>query len=112
MNRRLATTFGFCAFTCAVLGSRVAGAQVGGVNELAIGYMGLPQKAASEAPNGIQLADGVVMHVGAGAESGYDTNVFYQNADSPYHIGSGIIRATGFAQIGNATRTGQAPAGM
>lgn len=108
MNRRLAFTFGLCAF----LSARAASAQVGSVPEVAIGYIGLPQKAAAEAPNGIQLTDGVTMHVGAGAETGYDTNVFYQDKGSVNFIGSGILRATGFAQITNSTRTGQAPAGM
>jgi hypothetical protein len=110
MNRRLGLTVGFCALLCA----RVASAQVGSAagGDAAIGYMGLPQKAAAEAPNGIQIADGVIMHVGAGAESGYDTNVFYQDKSSTNYLGSGILRATGFAQIGNASRTGQVPAGM
>lgn len=111
MNRRLGLTVGFGALLCArVASAQTVGSATGG--EAAIGYMGLPQKASSEAPNGIQISDGVTMHVGAGAETGYDTNVFYQDKSSTNYLGSGILRATGFAQIGNANRTGQVPAGM
>jgi hypothetical protein len=102
MNRRLALTTGFCALLCA----RVAGAQSG---EVAIGYQGLPHKPTAETPNGIQVSDGVLLHVGAGAEAGYDTNVFYQDTGA---VGSGILRVTSFAQLTNSNRTGQAPAGL
>src|SRR5690349_12843801 len=102
MKLRLAATAGLCA----LLGARVANAESTGspTGEVTIGYQGLPYKAANEAPNGIQVAEGVVMHIGAGAETGYDTNVFYQDS-SLNPIGSGIVRATLFAQVGNAART-------
>jgi hypothetical protein len=101
MNRRLALTAGLCA----LLSARVAVAQSG----VSIGYQGLPHQAAAETPNGIQIAEGVLMHVGAGAEAGYDSNVFYQNTGT---ISSGILRVSSFASIGNATRTSGAPAGL
>jgi len=44
-----------------------------------------------------------MMHVGAGAEAGYDTNVFYQ---TPPTVSSPIIRATSFVEDPNASRTG------
>src|SRR5262245_16084850 len=101
MNRRLALTVGMGA----LLGARVAAAQV---PEIRIGYQGLPVKPAAETPNGIQLAEGVMMHVGLGAESGYDTNVFYQDTN---RTASGLVRATAYASIGNATRA-TAPGSM
>src|SRR6476620_2721217 len=79
--------------------------------EVQIGYGGLPYKA-SESQNGIQVSDGVLMHVGAGAEAGYDSNVFYESSNSQYHVGSGILRVTGFGEITNSTRTGTVPSGL
>jgi hypothetical protein len=77
--------------------------------EVTIGYQGLPYKSQQNEPaNGIQVSDGVLMHVGAGAEVGYDSNVFYQQNG----IGSGIIRTSGFAEITNSTRSGAAPSGL
>jgi hypothetical protein len=112
MNRRLALTFGLCTLLSSSLALAQASLPTGPSLEAGIGYQGLPRKAAAEAPNGIQLADGVTMHVGAGAETGYDTNVFYQSSSNTDKIGSGIVRATGFVQVGNASRTGQAPSGL
>jgi len=87
-----------------MVSSRFAFAQ--GQGEVTIGYQGLPYKPAGESQNGIQVSEGVLMHVGAGAEAGYDTNVFY--SESPNQIGSPIYRASLFASIGNVTRTGAA----
>jgi hypothetical protein len=42
------------------------------------------------------------MHLGVGAEGGYDSNVFYSEAP----IGAAIYRATMFGQLSNASRTG------
>jgi hypothetical protein len=76
-----------------------------------VGYPGLPYKApdSKDNNNGIQISDGVLMHVGTGAEVGYDSNVFYQDKDT---TGSGIVRVNGFAEITNATRTGAVPSGL
>ena len=52
-----------------------------GQGEVTIGYQGLPYKASGESNTGIQVSEGVLMHVGAGAEAGYDTNVFYANVE-------------------------------
>jgi hypothetical protein len=77
--------------------------------EVQIGYQGLPYKTSqNESNNGIQVSDGVLMHVGGGAEAGYDSNVFYQQTG----IGSGIIRVNGFAEVTNATRNGAVPSGL
>jgi hypothetical protein len=80
--------------------------------EVQLGYQGLPYKSTGETNTGIQVSDGVLMHVGAGAEVGYDTNVFYQSGSSQLEIGSGIVRTTVFGELTNATRTGTVPSGL
>jgi len=100
MNRSLALWTGLSV----VLMAPVAAAQQA---EVTIGYQGLPYKAAGETNTGIQVSDGVLLHVGAGAEAGYDTNVFY--AESGQQLGSGIYRTTLFADVSNTSRTGAAP---
>jgi hypothetical protein len=97
MNRRLAL---WTALVGTLLVARAAGAQ-----EVTIGYQGLPYKASGESNTGIQVSEGVLLHVGAGAEAGYDTNVFYSNVDP---ISSAIIRTSVFGDLSNATRTGAA----
>src|SRR3954453_17660973 len=99
MNRSLALWTGLSV----VLVAPLAAAQQA---EVTIGYQGLPYKASGETNTGIQVSDGVLVHVGAGAEAGYDTNVFYE--ESGLQTGSGIYRTTLFADISNASRTGGA----
>ena len=105
MNRRLTLGIGLGALFVA----RSVAAQ-----EVSIGYQGLPYKYQGESKNaGIQVSDGVLMHVGAGAEAGYDSNVFYgDSAGVAPVVGSGIIRATSFVEITNATRAGATPSGL
>jgi len=74
--------------------------------EVTIGYQGLPYKATGESNTGIQVSEGVLLHVGAGAEAGYDTNVFY--SESGTETASPLIRTSVFGDLGNATRTGAA----
>ena len=62
-------------------------------------------KASGEQATGIQVSEGVLLHVGAGAETGYDTNVFYTNV-AP--IASPILRTSLFGDLSNSTRTGVA----
>ena len=76
MNRRLAL---WTVLLTTMAGSPLAFAQQG-QGEVTIGYQGLPYKATGESRTGIQLSESVLMHVGAGAEAGYDSNVFYQDA--------------------------------
>lgn len=101
MNRRLVL---WVVAAAVIASSRFAFAQGTGQGEVTIGYQGLPYKPSGESQNGIQVSEGVLMHVGAGAEAGYDTNVFY--AESPNQVGSPIYRASLFASMGNATRSG------
>jgi hypothetical protein len=79
-------------------------ASVAGAQEVTIGYQGLPYKASGESNTGIQVSEGALLHVGVGAEAGYDTNVFYQTSANA--LGSGIIRVLPYAELSNATRTG------
>jgi hypothetical protein len=108
MNRRLALSIAVFA----LLSARRASAQ-SGAQDVSIGYQGLPYKATGENPTGINLAEGVLMHVGAGAEAGWDSNVFYSSSKAQSAvpvISSGILRFTGYGEITNATRQGAAPA--
>jgi hypothetical protein len=102
MNRRLALWVPLAAI---LLVARTTSAQSTGQAEVTIGYQGLPYKASGEANTGIQVSDGVLLHVGAGAEAGYDTNVFYSSV-AP--IASPLIRTSVFGDLSNATRTGAA----
>src|SRR5262245_8428999 len=104
MNRRLV----LWSFLAAVTASRFAyaqGAPGAGQGEVTIGYQGLPTKPSGETKTGIQVSDGVLMHVGAGAEAGYDSNVLYSESNP---VGSAIYRASLFAALTNASRTGLA----
>ena len=75
MNRRLL----LWTFLGATMAAR-ARERAEGQAEVTIGYQGLPYKASGETNTGIQVSDGVLLHVGAGAEAGYDCNVFYANS--------------------------------
>src|SRR5258707_5868136 len=102
MNRRLA----WIIAAVALLGARRAAAQAA-AQEVSIGYQGLPYKSTGESKTGINLAEGVLLHVGAGAEAGYDSNVFYGSSSVPGSvIGSGILRFNGFGEITNSSRAG------
>jgi hypothetical protein len=100
MNRRLLL---LTVLAAAATFAGTAHAQ-SGQGEVTIGYQGLPYKASGETNTGIQVSDGVLMHVGAGAEAGYDSNVFYQGIDPR---GAAILRTSMYADASNATRTGQ-----
>jgi hypothetical protein len=102
MNRRLALLLTAVAATLVARGASAQG-QGTGQGEVTIGYQGLPYKASGETATGIQVSEGVLMHVGAGAEAGYDSNVFYQNIDPR---GAAIFRTSLFADASNATRGG------
>jgi hypothetical protein len=101
MNRRLALWTVLLTTTTA---SPLAFAQQG-QGEVTIGYQGLPYKPSGESRTGIQVSDTVLMHVGAGAEAGYDSNVFYAESNA---TGSAIYRANMFASMTNASRAGTA----
>src|SRR6187399_2392838 len=102
MNRRLAL---WIVLIGSPLAARAAHAQSAGQAEVTIGYQGLPYKAGGESNTGIQVSEGVLLHVGAGAEAGYDTNVFYSDNDA---ISSPLIRTSVFGDLSNASRTGAA----
>lgn len=75
-----------------------------------VGYGGLPTRAGKGGETGLQAGDGLV-HVGAGAEAGYDSNVYYSSATNGT-VGAGILRVTSFLEYTNATRTGEVPSGL
>jgi hypothetical protein len=104
MNRRLALIAALMAF----MSARRAAAQTQGAvqqGEVSIGYQGLPYKASNESSTGVNLAEGMLLHLGAGVEAGYDSNVFYSSpSDTGGVISSGIIRVTTFGELTNSTR--------
>jgi hypothetical protein len=76
--------------------------------DVAIGYRGLPDRSPSP-QSGIQLSDEALLHVGVGAEVGYDSNVFYKKVDPR---GSATTRILPFVELTNAGRTGAAPSNV
>src|SRR6185369_7155092 len=77
--------------------------------DVQVGYQALPARAPSNSETGVQVSDGVLLHLGIGAEAGYDSNVFYQASGEQ---ASPILRVLPFAELTNATRTGVVPSGM
>jgi opacity protein-like surface antigen len=53
--------------------------------------------------DGIRLSESALLHVGVGAEAGYDTNVFY-TGETP--VDSAVLNVTPFFSIGNGLRRG------
>jgi hypothetical protein len=107
MNRRLASI----VILLALMSARRAAAQtqvgVAPQADVTVGYQGLPYKSTGESSTGINLAEGMLLHVGAGVEAGYDSNVFYSNSsDAGGVISSDIIRVTTFGELTNSTRNG------
>ena len=76
MNRRLALWTGL-RFRSDQLGGRRATGRSPSVTRAC------RTRPAAKPPPGVQLSDAVLLHVGAGAEAGYDTNVFYQRTRHP-----------------------------
>lgn len=58
---------------------------------------------------GVKVSDEAVLHVGVGAEGGYDSNVFYTKGDNVKS--SPMLRVTPFVELTNATRGGAKPSG-
>lgn len=72
--------------------------------DVAIGYQGLPAKSTGKtAESGIQVSDGALLHVGVGAEGGYDSNVFFGETNVR---SSALVRIVPFLELTNANRAG------
>ena len=95
MNRRL------LLWSTGIIATLIA--PLAAAQEVTIGYQGLPYKSTGESNTGIQVSDSALLHVGAGAEAGYDSNVFYTDTAT---TGAGIYRATFFGELTNANRNG------
>lgn len=61
-------------------------------------------------PVGAKLGESTLLHLGVGAEVGYDSNVFYSPSDN--RKGSGVARVTPALNISNAERDGTLPDGV
>jgi hypothetical protein len=70
---------------------------------------GLASRAPLGQDTGVKLSETSLLHVGVGAEGGYDTNVFYNDQDP---VSAPILRVIPFIQLTNATRTGAVPSGV
>jgi hypothetical protein len=77
--------------------------------QVAVGYQGLPAKISGPTRGGVQIGEGSVLHVGIGAEAGYDSNVFYGENNVK---ASPILRILPFLELTNATRTGTSPSAV
>ncbi len=71
--------------------------------DVAIGYQGLPSKAGQAPVAGVQVSESTLLHLGIGAEAGYDSNVFYAETGQK---GSAIARIVPFLELTNAARNG------
>jgi hypothetical protein len=76
---------------------------------IVVGYAGLPTRAPRGGQTGLQLTEGTLLHAGAGAEAGYDSNVYYASSGNQ---GAGLMRVTAFLEYTNATRTGEVPSNL
>jgi hypothetical protein len=59
--------------------------------------------------NGLPLSDSALLHSGVSVEGGYDTNIFYNDADK---VGSAMLRVNPFLDLTNTGRNGEAPTGL
>lgn len=73
-----------------------------------MGYLGAAQQRVTD--TGFRISDSSVLHLGIGAEAGYDSNVFFEPAETA--TASPILRVTPALQITNATRDGAIPSGV
>lgn len=58
--------------------------------------------------DGVRLSDAALLHLGVGAEAGYDTNVFYDNRDNSARAQSAILVVTPFVDLSNSLRQSSA----
>ena len=77
---------------------------------IVVGYSGLPTRAPRGGQTGLQVTEGTLLHAGAGAEGGYDSNVYYSGQGSA--TSAGLVRATAFLEYTNASRTGEVPSSL
>jgi hypothetical protein len=76
--------------------------------DLATGYQSLPAHSPRSGETGTQLSESLLLHAGVGAETGYDSNVFYSDADPKP---SPILRVLPYLELTNASRGGVVPSG-
>ncbi len=76
--------------------------------DVEVGYQSLPNRTPARNQSGVALSDSSLLHVGVGAEAGYDSNVFYGASDIR---GSGILRVVPYLELTNGPRGGQVSSG-
>jgi len=74
----------------------------------------LSTRAPAGQETGFRMSPTSLLHVGIGAEGGYDSNVFYGKANDPQNkvVSSPVLRVIPFVEITNSTRTGAVPSGV
>lgn len=65
------------------------------------GTASLPGSTSRSAPTGLRVSEGSILHVGLGAEIGYDSNVFYSGTGAR---SSGLLIVLPYAELTNAPR--------
>lgn len=107
MNLRIAI---YVSFAClSVTGTAWGQSTIPQGKDIVIGYQGIPSRTPGNVESGLQLSDSALLHVGIGAEAGYDSNVFYSDANAK---GSAITRIIPFLELTNAARGGVIPSGV
>src|ERR1051325_8129645 len=79
------------------------------IQDFQIGNFATAPARAASPEAGVQVGEGVYLHAGVGAEGGYDSNVFYNDAA---RASAALIRITPFLDLTNTNRSGQAPSGL
>lgn len=94
-----------------VVGAALApGMAVAQMGMSAPGSQPLLTRAPSATETGLKLGEDLTVHVGAGTEVGYDSNVYYQDSNNQPQSSS-IMRVLGFAELTNASH-GDVPSGL
>lgn len=78
-------------------------------SDASLGVAFLPVRQAAEADTGVKLSESTLLHVGVGAEAGYDSNVFFTRNN---RVDSPVTRIVPFIQLTNAGRGGAVPSGL
>lgn len=106
MNLRISTSIVALAASAGLAGS--AHAQLTSTS----GFQGSETLGAATPRNtdtGVKLSEDTLLHIGIGAEAGYDSNVFYEEDDP---TGAPLVRVTPSIELTNQGRDGSIPSGV
>jgi hypothetical protein len=95
------------AWAQATLPSQQGFVALGADSGLGVTY--LPFRSTAKDGKGVRLSESGMLHLGIGAEAGYDTNVFFQDQNA---ISAPLLRVIPYVQMTNAGRDGAVPPGI